>query len=357
MVDGKEIKLELFADDLTAFLLNDNSLLKIFELLKGFGECSGLKINHDKSEIMLLRDFAHSSLNHSLFKSVKIKASVKILGIHFTYDYRIKQKMNFEELINSIKDKLRIWRWRDLTIIGRIQIVKTFIIPIFLYRASMICLDKNFVNEPNKIIFDFIWKGKAKIKRLALISDIEDGGLKAPHLDSIIKTQRILCCQRLANEQPSSWKTILLHYLKPVGGRFILCCDFDVKTLPIKLPTFYEESLKYFAECSAANQGSAQNPTNVDLSKIVLWNNKAICVDGKSVYNKRLADIGILRIEDLISEDNKFITNKLRELNVSPLDAFRLTCVIEALPIEWRIFLKRVIILLLSLSTYKISFS
>ena len=63
-------------------------------------------------------------------------------------------------------------------------------------------------------------------------------------------------------------------------------------------------------------------------------------MDGKSVYNKRLADIGILRIGDLISEDNKLITSKLRELNVSPLDAFRLTCVIEALPIEWRIFLK-----------------
>ena len=43
MVDGKEIKLELFADDLTAFLLNDNSLLKLFELLKSFGECSILK--------------------------------------------------------------------------------------------------------------------------------------------------------------------------------------------------------------------------------------------------------------------------------------------------------------------------
>ena len=54
VVDGKEIKLELFADDLIAFLLNDNSLLKFFELLKSFGECSGLKINHDKSEIMLL---------------------------------------------------------------------------------------------------------------------------------------------------------------------------------------------------------------------------------------------------------------------------------------------------------------
>ena len=66
---------------------------------------------------------------------------------------------------------------------------KTFIIHIFLYRASLISIDKEFVKEINKIIFDFIWKGRDKVKRLALISEIEDGGLKAPHLDSIIETQ------------------------------------------------------------------------------------------------------------------------------------------------------------------------
>ena len=54
MVDGKEIKLELFADDLTAFLLNDNSLLKFFELLKSFGECSCLKINHESQKLCYL---------------------------------------------------------------------------------------------------------------------------------------------------------------------------------------------------------------------------------------------------------------------------------------------------------------
>ena len=103
---------------------------------------------------------------------------------------------------------------------------------------------------------------------------------------------------------------------------------------------FYEECLKYFAECCVTKQGSLQNPTNPDLSKIILWNNKAICVDGKSVfYTNRLANIGILRIGDLIYEDNKLLTNHLRELNISPfIDAFRLACVIDALPTEWRTF-------------------
>ena len=104
-----------------------------------------------------------------------------------------------------------------------------------------------------------------------LVGDIEAGGLKAPHLDSIIKTQRILCCKKLASEDLSSWKIILLHYLKPVGGKFILGCNFDVKKLPIKLPGFYEECLKDFSRCSAANKVSLDNINAVDISKIILW--------------------------------------------------------------------------------------
>ena len=60
----------------------------------------------------------------------------------------------------------------------------------------------------------------------------------------MIETQRIMCCKNLASDEPSSWKTILLQDLKPVGGEIILGCSFDVKMLPIKLPPFYEDCLK-----------------------------------------------------------------------------------------------------------------
>ena len=49
--------------------------------------------------------------------------------------------------------------------------------------------------EANKILFNFIWKGKDKVKRSILKSDVEKGGLRAPHLESTIKTQRILWTQ------------------------------------------------------------------------------------------------------------------------------------------------------------------
>ena len=201
------------------------------------------------------------------------------------------------------------------------------------------------MKQANKIIFDFIWKGKDKVKRSTLVSEIEDGGLKAPHLESIIETQRVLCCKKLASDQPSTWKTILLHYLKPVGGKLILCCNFELQKLPIRLPKFYDECFRSFAKCSGANRGSVQGLNGNDLAKIILWNNKFICIGGNSVYFKTLAEKGIIKIEDLISDNNELIVknnHRLRELNILPLDAFRLLALIDALPLEWREGLKTI---------------
>ena len=174
------------------------------------------------------------------FHNIKVNKALKILGLYFSYDYRLKQKLNFDEIIVIDSIKIKIWKWRDLTVIGRIQIVKTFIVPIFMYRACMISLNKEIISEANKLIFDFIWKGKDKVKRLTLINDIEDGGLTAPHLEFMIKTQSIICCKKFTSNEPSSWKTIILYYLKSVRGKFILSCNFDVKKLRVKLPRFYE---------------------------------------------------------------------------------------------------------------------
>ena len=57
------------------------------------------------------------------------------------------------------------------------------------------------------------------------------------------------------------------------------------------------------------------------------------------MYFRNLAEKAILRMGDLISDNNKLIVKsnyKLRELNILPLDIFRLISVIDALAAEWR---------------------
>ena len=42
-------------------------------------------------------------------------------------------------------------------------------------------------------------------KRVSLVGDNKDGGLKGPNLESIIKTHRIMLRQRIADEEPCNW--------------------------------------------------------------------------------------------------------------------------------------------------------
>ena len=84
----------------------------------------------------------------------------------------------------------------------------------------------------------------------------------------------------------------------------LLGCSFDVKKLPIKLPKFYEECFQIFAEYSTASTVSVDSLDNKSKAGIIIWNNKHICVDGKSVYRDALFKKGIITLEDLVSDNN-----------------------------------------------------
>ena len=78
------------------------------------------------------------------------------------------------------------------------------------------------------LIYSFIWKGNDKIKRAALINDIENGGLRMLDIQSMIHSQRVMVLKKYADkEHISSWKIILDLFLFRVGREFILKCNFD----------------------------------------------------------------------------------------------------------------------------------
>jgi len=165
-VDKEEIKLEMFADNVTAFVRNRRSLETLLWNTDLFNKCSGLEINSEKTECIFLgNQVSLAAMDVISSKNIRIKDTVKILGVYVTYNESQRKKFNFDEILKSIKEKLQRWKWRDLTILGRIQIVKTFVITLFMYRASLIFVQKDTVIEVNKLLFfQFIWKGKDKVQ-------------------------------------------------------------------------------------------------------------------------------------------------------------------------------------------------
>jgi len=231
---------------MSSFLKDKSSYIELLKTISAFSNSSGVKINEEKTKIMAIGptllsegDFIH-----------EIKNEIKILGIFFAKDLKEKRRLNFDLVLKSIKQSLNSWKWRGLSLIGRIQIVKTFAIPKFMYRASLICVSKEILKKVNEIIFSFIWNGKDKIKRSALICDYDEGGLRMLDIESMINTKKIMCLKKYLEPYPSPWKNVVDFYFKKLGGRFLLKCNFDIKKLAIDVPKFYIQGMPKCVEPS-----------------------------------------------------------------------------------------------------------
>ena len=59
--------------------------------------------------------------------------SMKILGMHFSYNKELKLERNFIGTVKKIEKLLGIWRQRSLTLEGKIVIFKTLAISKIVY--------------------------------------------------------------------------------------------------------------------------------------------------------------------------------------------------------------------------------
>ena len=104
---------------------------------------------------------------------------INALGVHFSYDSEKAIKRNFTDKIRILEQTLQTWKRRNLTLIGKINIVKTLGLAKLIYSTSLLPIPKHLIDSINKIIFDFIWDGKTpKIKRKTIIAEKKYGGLK-----------------------------------------------------------------------------------------------------------------------------------------------------------------------------------
>ena len=332
-VDGSEIKLVIFTDDMTSFVRDKLSYHTLFDTIDLFGTYSGLKVNHDKTEILLL---GNMDVSCSELGVDEISQVIKILGVYFTFNHSLFYKLNFESIEKSLRGLLKGWSRRGLTLLGKIQVIKSFVIPKILYRVALISNKKEFIKKINTLLYSFVWKGKDKVKHTALINPIDKGGLKMPNIESMISAQRIICIKRYLSTDPAGWKIFLDFYLKKVRGKFLFHCNFNYIKLPITHPEFYKECI---ATWTRLNEDTPSSPS--EIANQVIWNNQFICIESKSIYNSRLIDLGIVRIGDLYYTQGEFKSYKEPLYStLSPVEHFLLFSLFNAFPEEWRKILK-----------------
>ena len=100
------------------------------------------------------------------------------------------------------------------------------------------------------------------------------------------------------------------HFEKHGGLLFLSNCNYSVKTLDSRIPLFYRELLEYFQELRSTYEDPLKH-------EFILWNNKEINIENKSVFWKAWRNKNVLFVQDLLNKQGNYLHHKNSARNIT----------------------------------------
>jgi hypothetical protein len=331
-VDDKCIKISQLADDTSLFLRDEKSLSNALDLLEKFHVCSGLKLNKSKTKLFCLGNTNHRPTILSLATTEHFKT----LGVSFSNNIEDMSVVNLEERYNKFQSVINIWKQRDLSLKGKITILKSLALPQLTYITNVTHVSKTFTDKVHRCIQNFMWNNKPpKIKNSTLIADIKHGGLKMPHFETMIKSQKIMWIKRLLNDRETNWKTVAFKQIGLSADVILSRQSLSYLNQNLICSSFYKQILQNWYEFYSIE------PNEKFLYYESLWNNKYILINNKPAFYKHWQSNGITCIKDILDAKNNIISiqniSSKFKVHISAMDY---NSIVHAIPHSWKDSLK-----------------
>ena len=308
-INKKVYKILQYADDTAIFIDgSERSLKNSLELLDQFSKFSGLKPNLQKTHCVWIGSMKFSDRKLCSEYNLSWKRdSFSMLGIDFSMNLSEMVELNFSKKLLEIEKTFADWSRRQLTVLGKITVVKSFILSKLIHLFIVLPTpSSDFLLRLEKMCFKFIWGGKNdKIKRSILIQDYDLGGCKMIHIKSFIKSLKFTWLKKLVFSSDEMWLSILyendifrshgnfLHF----GNKFFELCSRSIKNYFWKdIFAIYND---YISNVSRETEKLPYEP---------LWYNSGILVDKKYVYYKSWYKRNIVYVYDLLGDDGLLLT-------------------------------------------------
>ena len=95
--------------------------------------------------------------------------TIKILGMYFSCNKKLKEERNFCLIIANIQRVLKLWKLQNLTLEGKILIFKILALSKIIFQVLVTLMTNYVVTELEKIQKSYLWANstsKIKHKRL-----------------------------------------------------------------------------------------------------------------------------------------------------------------------------------------------
>ncbi len=302
----ENIKESLYADDTTLLLADLDSLDKAIDTVENFSKVAGPKLNVEKTEGILLGPLKDSI---PAYRGIKFtNEAIRVLGVYMGHDKHMCHTKNWEDKLSRIRIVFERWKHRNLTIFGKSLIIKSLAISKLIHTMSIIETPDDILKEIEKLIFNFLWDSKDRIKRKTLIGQKLKGGINMIDIYCKEKAIKAGWIKRLSKNGPNS--NFVNMYLRKYG----IDCDYLVKTTctkfdiykeTLKLPQFWAKVFAYANECKTLKTNDIL--TDSDFLCEPIWFNKRILLANKPVFISNWTKSSIRYVKDLFDHNGQFI--------------------------------------------------
>ena len=190
----KEHRISQFADDTTLFMkYNEHNLRLCMGILQEFYLISGLKINVDKTKAIKFGVARDSGMNICDDLGLIWTKEFTSLGINYNIDKLDEiTDLNIRPKLLEMEKLISLWKNRNLTLIGKITIIKTLLISKIIHiLLSLPKPSEDTFKMIEEIFKKFLWGDKPpKFKTSTLENTTANGGLQFPDIrkiDTIMK--------------------------------------------------------------------------------------------------------------------------------------------------------------------------
>ena len=185
-------------------------------------------------------------------------------------------KLNFDTaLLSAQKLIIKCWKQRSLTLIGRIAVIKTLILPKFNHLFVSLPTQEIILKEINKLLFSYLWEVKPeKINRQTVYRDYRYGGLKMIDIVKFEKSLKMGWLKRIVSQNGCAWYQLLKESIKNINKFIILGGDW-CKNILDKVNPFWKDIFQNWILMCTSNTVSC----NQDILHSSLWFNNQISVN------------------------------------------------------------------------------
>ena len=292
------IKAEAFADDCSLIMpYDEGSIRAATEVLNRFSKISGLTINQGKTQVLKIGGAADMpDLAPDL--GLKWVKELTILGINLMADPALTIN-NFEEKLGEVNSIFNKWQYRNLTVYGRIKIVKTLALSKLTHVVQIIPqLDEKRIKTLQKAVNDFIWKKGYQKKTVVDFETAQlppwAGGLGIPNIGKFWDALQGNWIHRFFRAPDSCpWKRLAMRDLKTALHMPDLELSDLTSITPRKIGTHAGNiSNPFWRKIWNNLQGYTESyltssATEESLIEHVIWDSKLLTTESGSPLDKR----------------------------------------------------------------------